>query len=73
MRRYIDRHGTGAITHFERGIGSIKVRFANGRDYTYTDQITGVRIVQRMQQLAESGKGLGSFILKNKPEHARKA
>lgn len=71
MNRYIDKSGGNGITHYERTIGGIKVRYTNGKEYHYTDQSAGVRIVQRMQQLAESGKGLTSFIRDNKPGHAK--
>jgi hypothetical protein len=73
MRRYIDKSGHDAITHYEHGIDSIKVRFASGHEYEFTHGSAGETNVNRMKQLSVAGSGLTSFIAANQPAHARKS
>ncbi len=68
----LDRNSN--IIHYEIGDKHIIVHFATGywKHYTYTEMSAGEAVIQRMQELAEKGEGLHTYIRKNKPRYASK-
>jgi hypothetical protein len=62
MERYTNRSGTSGVTGYEFDESSITVEFNEGSRYLYTDASAGHENVVRMQQLAQRGAGLATFI-----------
>jgi len=62
MKRYRNLAGDSGVRAYDIGAGSITVRFDNGATYVYTEQSTGRDHVAEMQRLAETGRGLSSYI-----------
>lgn len=56
------KHGVRA---YEIGPDSIDVEFTSGWIYHFSYQKPGMLRVERMKQLAESGRGLSTFINKH--------
>ena len=51
----------------------IQVYFSDGSNYTYTADSCGESAIDEMLRLAKSGKGLNSFISRNKPAYESKS
>ena len=68
MQRYANLSRNSGVDAWECGSGWIIVRFRNGATYRYTDASAGAQQVARMQQLAEAGRGLSSYISRNVAE-----
>jgi len=65
MRPYgVHKHQHGAIA-YEIGPDSIDVEFTSGWVYHFSYQKPGPQRVEQMKALAESGKGLSTFINKH--------
>ena len=64
MRRYKNLGGTSGVVAYEVAEDSISVRFRDGNTYLYNHQAPGKKLVERMQELAEEGKGLHTYITK---------
>lgn len=62
MRRYANNSGHSGIIAFEITHNSIRVEFKNGWFYLYNNIKPGMAIVENMQRLAESGRGLNTYI-----------
>ncbi len=62
MKRYRNLSGDSGVAAYQAGQGFILVRFVGGETYAYTDQATGPEHVRNMQQLAEAGRGLSTYI-----------
>lgn len=62
MQKYRDLRGASNISRYDFGEGWIEVEFNDGSRYTYTDSSAGRSTVEEMQELAEAGIGLNSFI-----------
>ncbi len=54
-----------SIATYELGDGCITVVFNDRAVYRYTNDSAGADNIQTMQMLAQEGKGLNRFILKN--------
>ena len=70
FRKYKD--GKSAITEYEQGVNYVRVRFGNAktrwnpkRTYQWTAYGIGEDKIGEMRKLAESGKGLEDYIVKN--------
>ncbi len=74
MQPYLNLNRNSNIIEYENGPNYIIVKFATGywKTYKYTEESAGVDTIREMQMLAESGKGLHTYISKNKPEYAKK-
>lgn len=74
MQPYANLGGDSGVIAYENGNDYIKVQFESGRHtlYTYTNISTGSSTVQHMQQLADSGHGLNSFISRKKPNFSER-
>ncbi len=64
MTPYTNKGGKSGIQSYEIGDDFIKVKFSDGKTYTYDNAITGKENIKTMKELAESGSGLNSFISK---------
>ena len=62
---YGNLDGDSGVTAYRTGPGFILVRFVDGATYLYTDAATGARHVRHMQRLAETGRGLATYINRN--------
>lgn len=62
MENYFSRAGESGVVAYEIGRGSIIVKFVGGEKYLYTDRSAGAKNIARMQQLAQAGRGLSTFI-----------
>ncbi len=62
MEHYPSESGESGVVAYEIGRGSIVVKFVGGEKYLYTDRSAGAKNIARMQQLAQSGRGLSTFI-----------
>ena len=77
MNNYGNVNGGSNVTGYESGAVDlspyIKVQFADGSVYEYTEQSCGAGVVFEMQRLAAAGVGLNGFISKNRPQYASKS
>lgn len=73
MPAYANLSGKSGVVAYELGAESIIVTFKGGARYTYTDQSCGADVVGLMKLLARAGKGLSTYVAKNRPAYARKA
>ncbi|MBS0420445.1 MAG: hypothetical protein JSR66_22250 [Proteobacteria bacterium] len=62
MERYLNRSGNSRIVAYKVGPASITVQFSDGSLYLYTYESAGAENIERMKELAVSGRGLSSFI-----------
>lgn len=73
MERYANLSGNSAVISFEIEPGAITVQFDSGMFYLYNTTSTSPANIQKMQGLAQAGRGLGGFIVRVvKKEYARK-
>ena len=62
MQRYKHRSGESGVVAYDIDAGQITVEFRNGERYLYTEDSAGAANIARMQELAQAGHGLSSFI-----------
>ena len=62
MKRYRNLDGRSGVTAYECGDGFIRVRFVNGDVYEYTDEATGREHIENMHKLAQTGRGLSTYV-----------
>lgn len=62
MQRYRNHSGESGVVAYDIDAGSITVEFRNGERYLYTEDSAGGANIARMQELAQAGRGLSSFI-----------
>ena len=62
MQRYQNRSGESGVVAYDIDAGQIIVEFRNGERYLYTEDSAGAANVAKMQELAQAGHGLSSFI-----------
>jgi hypothetical protein len=62
LTRYGNRAGNSGVVAYEIRPDGIRVKFIDGRIYTYTYRSAGRGNVERMKLLARSGRGLSGFI-----------
>jgi hypothetical protein len=62
MKRYRNLSGESGVVAYEVGTDSIAIEFVDGRTYLYTAASAGADNIARMQQLAQAGRGLSTFI-----------
>lgn len=62
MQRYKNLGGNSGVTAYEIDTGQIVVQFRNGERYLYTEDSAGAANIARMQELAQAGRGLATFI-----------
>lgn len=62
MQRYMNLGGDSGVVAFEVAPGEITVQFRDGWYYLYTSASAGAANIDEMQTLAQTGRGLNSFI-----------
>lgn len=67
MKRYRNLSGNSGVVAYDDPPGAIVVQFTDGEPYKYTDASAGRDVVAEMQRLARAGRGLSSYISRNKP------
>lgn len=74
MQSYANLGGDSNIIAYENGDDYITVQFASGTNtfYKYTNSSAGSSVVSHMQELANSGQGLNSYISTEKPDYESK-
>ena len=73
MERYLNLNGDSGVTRYEIGRDFIRVQFRDPTIYVYDYVRSGKHDVDRMKELAASGRGLGTYISQNVREaYARK-
>lgn len=73
MQRYKDRSGKSGVVAYDIDAGSITIQFSGGDRYLYTEDSAGSANIARMQQLAQMGRGLSTFISQTiRSRYARK-
>ncbi len=65
MKRYANFGGNSSVRYYEYGDNYITVQFKTGAPYTYSYSSAGAYNVENMKRLADSGQGLGSYIMRN--------
>ena len=73
MNSYGNISGGSNIVGYESGDDFIRVQFADGSVYEYTDESCGSGRVTEMKRLANAGVGLNGYISKNRPPYASKS
>lgn len=69
MERYLNLNGDSGVTYYDTGPDFIRVQFQDSTIYVYDHIRPGKHHVDRMKELAMSGRGLGTYI----SQHVRKA
>lgn len=62
MKSYRNLAGDSGVVAYEIGRDHLKVRFSGGATYLYTVRSAGCGNIEHMKLLAQSGRGLSSFI-----------
>ena len=69
MKPYANHHGNSGVTEYEITENSISIIFKYGNKiYTYSNSVTGKHHVDTMKDLAESGRGLSTYVAQHKRE-----
>lgn len=63
---------SSSIARYESGHDYILIEFKNKKQYLYNYKISGKKEVEEMKRLAKLGKGLCSYIQKNKIGYIKK-
>jgi hypothetical protein len=69
MEAYRNLSGTSGVTAFEIRKDSIVVRFKDGDEYLYNHQAPGREQVEHMKLLAQTGRGLSTYISRTIRNH----
>jgi hypothetical protein len=64
-QHYANLGGNSSVHAYEIGDDYVRVRFTDGSIYLYTYASAGESNIERMKEVANAGKGLGSFIMHN--------
>ncbi|MBS1595875.1 MAG: hypothetical protein JST90_16310 [Bacteroidetes bacterium] len=62
MTRYQNLGGNSGVTAYEAGADYIALQFHDGRVYVYDHTRPGRKHVEQMKQLAQSGRGLTTYL-----------
>ena len=62
MQRYGNQSRESGVVAYDIDAGQIIVQFRNGDRYLYTEDSAGAANIAKMQELAQAGRGLSSFI-----------
>lgn len=66
MERYRNMGGDSGVSAYKIGADYIEIKFSGTtRTYTYSYRKAGSTHVENMKRLAQSGRGLNSYINKN--------
>ena len=62
MKRYLNLAGNSGVVAYEIDDDAITIEFADGGVYLYNSTAPGPEDVEQMQELAEQGRGLATYI-----------
>jgi hypothetical protein len=62
MQPYKNLDGNSGVSDYQIGEDRITVRFTDGNEYLYTYTSAGSINIEKMKELAISGRGLNGFI-----------
>ncbi|MGK4566283.1 hypothetical protein [Flavobacterium sp. 3HN19-14] len=62
MIPYKNQNGNSGIIGYEIADNAIRIRFLDGEEYLYTYKTAGKETIEKMKQLAISGKGLATYL-----------
>jgi hypothetical protein len=65
MELYRNLNGDSNVYKYEVASQSITVRFYDGMEYVYDYESAGADAIEAMKLLAQSGRGLNSYITQN--------
>lgn len=71
MNRYGNLNGHSGVVAYELRPSGLRVKFVNGAVYEYTPASAGAQAIADMRALAQAGRGLSTFIAKQKPPYVR--
>ena len=67
MQKYANLHGNSGVSEFLSAEDSITIQFRDAdKRYVYSYAITGRHHVDTMKSLAAAGRGLSTYIARNK-------
>ena len=67
MQKYANYHGDSGVVEFNITNNAISINFKHGKKtYVYSNSVTGKPHVDTMKALAVSGRGLSTYVAKNK-------
>lgn len=69
LRPYPNLNGDSGVRAYLPGPDAIAIEFVDGSVYLYTAQSAGAEAIATMVELAESGRGLSTYI----SQHVREA
>ncbi|KGO87405.1 hypothetical protein Q765_06995 [Flavobacterium rivuli WB 3.3-2 = DSM 21788] len=72
MKKYLNKEGHSGVTGYEVGTAGISVEFNHDAVYLYTYKSAGKKVVERMKELAEAGRGLSTYISQTVRENFEK-
>lgn len=64
MKKYRRLAGDSGVLAYQIDAEAIKVKFIDGKVYTYSHASAGRMHVEQMKALAEAGRGLSTYISK---------
>lgn len=73
MQRYKNFNGNSGVSAYEIGDDFIRIEFNKNATYVYNYDTAGRENIEKMKLLAQSGKGLSTFIsrhVKNRFVHS---
>jgi hypothetical protein len=62
MTPYLRLSGDSGVLAYHSAATAIRVKFVDGKVYTYTYASAGSGRVEQMKQLAQAGQGLSTYI-----------
>lgn len=71
MKPYANLSGDSGVVAYDLRPAAILVRFRGGEVYEYSHDSAGAAVVMTMQQLARAGRGLSTFIARQRPGFVR--
>ena len=62
MKKYLNKGGRSGVTGYDVAPESISVEFNHNATYLYTTKTAGKKVIEKMKQLALTGRGLSTYI-----------
>jgi len=72
MKKYLNKEGHSGVTGYELGTAGISVEFNHDAVYLYTYKSAGKKVIEKMKELAEAGRGLSTYISQTVRENFEK-
>ena len=72
MKKYLNKEGHSGVTGYEISTSAISVEFNYNTVYLYTYKSAGKKVIEKMKELAEAGRGLSTYISQTVRENFEK-